>query len=67
MKEFQVDGYFETVGRQVEKLVSPRQYYLHNRVGGQGWSVQGTDWAHCIVQVDDPRMATWIGLQLERR
>lgn len=46
-----------------EQYVGPRSYYLHNRVGGNGWEVKrGIGKIH--VKIDNEALATFIKLKL---
>ena len=67
MTEFQVEGWYANIAQELETLVGPKRYHLHNLIGGQGWQVQPTNFANCIVRVDDPKMATWLCLKLDRK
>lgn len=46
-----------------EQYVSPREYYMHNRIGGRGWEIlrlKGKVFAH----IEDQSLATFIKLKL---
>lgn len=46
-----------------EQYVGPREYYLHNRVGGSGWEVKrGVGKIH--VKIQNEALATFIKLKL---
>ena len=44
-----------------EKYISRRDYWLHNKVGGKGWTVFP---GQRTVKIDDPEMFTWMILRL---
>lgn len=66
MTEFEV---FKTLPRVLETIgpyLSPRQYTLHNAIGGHGWSISvgHPGRIRCIVKIDDDELATFIGLKI---
>ena len=67
MTEFRVDGWYANIAKEVETLLGPKRFHLHNLIGGKGWQVQHTNFFHCIVRVDDPKIATWLCLKLDRK
>ena len=62
-------GKYNTLIECCEKYISPRQYYLHDKVGGAGWEVSHTlDFANgfCAkLKVADESIATFITLKLK--
>lgn len=68
MTEFELACDFTVAAIKIEKIVSPKRYYLHNRVGGRGWEVRpnyhATGRSGTWVRVDDPAMASFIILKL---
>ena len=48
-----------------EQHISPRKYWLHTQLGGEGWKI------HCLYQdgfwyleTDDPKYLSWIQLTI---
>lgn len=64
MVVFNVNGPLTKVLHHLEQEVSPRKYWLHNRVGGEGWNV---DINHGVIKItmDDDQMATFMVLKLK--
>ena len=56
MKEFTVSN-----PREVEhwcmQFVGPRMYYLHNKIGGQGWTIKQQQSMHATVKIEDDKQA----------
>ena len=69
MIELTLPGKYNTVIECCEKYISPRKYYLHNKVGGNGWEVSpssdSSDGFRAKLKVDDDQMATFIMLKLK--
>jgi hypothetical protein len=69
MIEFTLPGKYNTVIECCERYISPRKYYLHNKVGGNGWEVSHSsnlsDGFRARLKVDDEQMATFIMLKLK--
>ena len=69
MIEFTLPGKYNTIIECCEQNISPRQYWLHNRVGGHGWevshSLDSTNGFRAKLKVDDELMATFIKLKLK--
>jgi hypothetical protein len=69
MIEFTLPGKYNTVIECCEKYISPRKYYLHNKVGGNGWevscSLELSNGFRARLKVDDELMATFIMLKLK--
>jgi hypothetical protein len=67
--ELTLPGKYNTVIECCEKYISPRKYYLHNKVGGNGWEVShssdSSDGFRAKLKVDDEHMATFIMLKLK--
>ena len=69
MIEFTLPGKYNTVIECCEKYISPRKYFLHNKVGGEGWELShnvnlGSGF-HATLKVDDKVMATFIMMKLK--
>jgi len=65
MIEIEIDCGFQRVARECEQHVGPRKFYLHNRIGGEGWDVRPTqDRGKTIARFNNPQMATFIQLKL---
>jgi hypothetical protein len=47
----------------LEDVVGPRKYWLHNAVGGVGWSVEPYP-SYLKVKIDDPALAIWFTLKM---
>jgi hypothetical protein len=60
-------GKYNTAIECCEKHISPRKYWLHNRVGGTGWEVSHSSaGGFCAtLKVQDESMATFIRLKLK--
>lgn len=67
MIEFTLPGKYHTVIECCERYISPRKYYLHNKVGGNGWEVSASldNGFRAKLKVDDELMATFIMLKLK--
>lgn len=56
------------MAEQVELMVSPKKYYLVNRIGGVGWEVLRDIITHnfynTLVKIDDDKLAIYIALKL---
>jgi hypothetical protein len=67
--EFTLPGKYNTVIECCEQYISPRKYYLHNKVGGNGWEVSASldlsNGFRAKLKVDDELMATFIMLKLK--
>jgi len=67
--KFTLPGKYNTVIECCERYISPRKYYLHNKVGGNGWEVSYSldlsDGFRAELKVDDESMATFIALKLK--
>lgn len=72
MNQFQVRGQLQHVAQQVEQIMGPRLYHLHNRIGSIGWSVQADTLQSyhaetgpmSTVTIRDAKMATFVRLKL---
>lgn len=52
---------------ELEKIVGPRKYWLHNRAGGDGWTIINPPYSkgyQTEIKVDDPVVATFVQLKL---
>lgn len=69
MIEFTLPGRYNTVIECCEKYISPRKYYLHDKVGGIGWEVShSSDLSNGFqakLKVDNELMATFVMLKLK--
>ena len=68
MIEIKIDCGFQWLAEQCEKHIGPRKFYLHNRIGGEGWDVRpsGHTGRPCsYVRIDDPKIATFFMLKLK--
>jgi hypothetical protein len=67
--EFTLPGKYNTVIECCEKYISPKKYYIHNKVGGNGWEVShSSDLSNGFrakLKIDDEQMATFIMLKLK--
>lgn len=51
------------VVKELERLVGQKQYWIHNRIGGEGWVVKIKKRDY-VIEIDDPKLATFIKLKL---
>jgi hypothetical protein len=69
MIELTLPGKYNTIIECCEKYISPRRYYLHNKVGGNGWEVShSSDLSNgfsATLKVDNELMSTFIMLKLK--
>ena len=69
MIELTLPGKYNTLIECCEQYISPRKYYLHNKVGGRGWEVSfSLDLSNgfCAkLKADNEQMATFIMLKLK--
>ena len=49
----------------LEKEVGPRNYWLHSKVGGEGWMVN-FNYGNIHVTMSDDQMATFVILKFKR-
>jgi hypothetical protein len=65
--EITLPGKYNTVIECCEQYISPRQYWLHNRVGGNGWEVthSSSGGFRATLKVDNDLTATFIMLKLK--
>lgn len=49
---------------KLEEHVGKRKYWLHDRIGGDGWSVQPLP-GYYKVQIDNDNLATFIALLID--
>ncbi len=61
------------VAERLEELVGPQLYYIHNKIGGQGWEVRNSDsrrtkhfLTSVIIKLEDDAMASYVALMLSR-
>jgi hypothetical protein len=67
MIEIALPGKYNTVIECCEKYISPRKYWLHNRVGGNGWEVSyiSAGGFRSVLKVNNDSIATFIRLKLK--
>ena len=67
MIEVALPDKYNSVIECCEEYISPRQYWLHNRVGGTGWEVTHSSAGrfHAVLKVKDDSVATFIMLKLK--
>ena len=68
MIEVEISCGFTKLAELCEKHIGPRKFYLHNRIGGEGWDVRprySRAVAQSIARFDDPKMATYMMLKLK--
>ena len=69
MIEFTLPGKYLTIIECCEKYISPRKYWLHDQVGGNGWKVSpGLDPSKkfcSTLKIDNEQLATFILLKLK--
>ena len=67
MIEIVLPGKYNTVIECCEEYISPREYWLHNRVGGTGWEVSHSSAGgfRTTLKVQDESLATFIRLKLK--
>jgi hypothetical protein len=65
--EILLPGKYNMVIECCEQYIGPRQYWLHNRVGGNGWEVSHSSAGgfRANLKVDDEAIATFITLKLK--
>ena len=52
------DGKTPTLANWCDRAISPRMYWLHNEVGGNGWAIRATK-AGSVLEVSDPELLTF--------
>lgn len=67
MIEVEIDKGFQQVAEHCEQHIGPRKFYLHNRIGGEGWDVRPASRynSRTIARFDDPKTATFIMLKIK--
>ena len=69
MIEIALSGKYNTVIECCEKHISPRKYWLHNRVGGNGWEIAHSSSSaggfRAVLKVSNNSIATFIVLKLK--
>lgn len=67
MIEIEFEYSMQRIAQECEKHIGPRKFYLHNRIGGEGWDVRaGSRYRmFTIARFDDPKMATFIRLKMK--
>ena len=73
MIEFEMNARLGYVAERLEELISPRLYYIHNRVGGKGWEVRNANSLHTknflsrvVIKVENDAIASYIALMLTK-
>jgi hypothetical protein len=66
MIEVEFEHNIQRIALECEKYIGPRKFYLHNRIGGEGWDLRvGSRYRRfTIARFDDPKMATFIQLKI---
>lgn len=66
MVEVELNCRFDDLAELCEKYIGPRKFYIHNRIGGEGWDVRPGYYRNTktIARFDDNTMATYIILKL---
>ena len=66
MIEVELAYSMQRIAQECEKYIGPRKFYLHNRIGGEGWDVRADSRYRLftIARFDDAKMATFIMLKL---
>jgi hypothetical protein len=67
MVEVEINCLFTDLAKLCEKYVGRRKFYIHNRIGGEGWDVRpsGRYHSNTIARFEDPQMATFIMLKIK--
>jgi hypothetical protein len=47
----------------LENVVGPRKFWLHNMIGGVGWSIEPYS-TYLKVKIDNPELAVWLTLKM---
>lgn len=59
-------GHCKSAQAWCEKNISPRQYWLHNQFGGEGWKIYSTySDGFWYLETEDPSYISWIQLTLD--
>ena len=54
MREFKVNrNNISSIEAWCVRFISPRQYYLHTQIGGQGWNIKLPPSGACVIIEDD--------------
>lgn len=56
MKEFTINNPKE-VEAWCMRFIGPRSYYLHNRLGGEGWTIKQHQSIYASVKIEDDKQA----------
>ena len=64
MVEVEFDRWFTQIAELCVEYVGPQKFYLHNRIGGDGWDVRPFG-GNTLARFDDPKMATFIRLKIQ--
>lgn len=62
MVEFQVTNHTKVL-KLLQQEIGPRRYYLHNQIGGVGWSIRLNQGFNTVI-IDNDQLATVILLKL---
>ena len=69
MIEIKIDYDFQHVAKHCVRYLGPLKFYLHNRIGGEGWEVRpnpNTKYGFStIAQFDDPKSVTFMMLKIK--
>jgi len=47
-----------------EENISPRAYWIHSQIGGEGWKISTNMDGYWYLETDDPAYISWIQLTL---
>jgi hypothetical protein len=66
MIEFVIYGKFLEVEKLLAETIGPRKYWLHDKLGGEGWSIEAIEplYTSYRISIEDPVQATFIKLKL---
>jgi len=68
MVEVEISCEFTDLAKLCEQHVGPRKFWIHNRIGGEGWDVRPGYYRNgrlTIARFDDPKMATYMMLKIK--
>jgi hypothetical protein len=67
MIEFVINGNFLEIEKLLAETIGPRKYWLHDKIGGEGWSIEAIDqplYSGYRISIKNPALATFIKLKL---
>jgi hypothetical protein len=68
MIEFVINGNFLEIEKLLAETIGPRKYWLHDKLGGEGWSIEATNkllYSSYRISIKDPALATFVILKLK--